>query len=263
MSKLPRTVPSLAILALVALPPLAASAEDFRWQGKVAAGKTVEIKGINGGIEARAASGSEVLVTATKRGRDRELDEVKIEMIEHEGGVTVCAIYPSRKASRPNQCLAGEGHSSNSDNQVQVEFEVQVPRGVHFVGRTVNGGVEAVDLPADAFAYTVNGGVKVTAGGEVRAETVNGSIRASMGRADGREPLSFKTVNGGITVELPASVEADVHAETVNGGIETDFPLTVKGKWVGRRIDGQIGAGGRRLELATVNGSIALRKSSS
>jgi hypothetical protein len=37
----------------------------------------------------------------------------------------------------------------------------------------------------------------------------------------------------------------------------------VKGKWVGRRIDGQIGAGGRRLELATVNGSIALRKSSS
>jgi DUF4097 and DUF4098 domain-containing protein YvlB len=46
----------------------------------------------------------------------------------------------------------------------------------------------------------------------------------------------------------------------VNGGIETDFPLTVKGKWVGRRLDGTIGAGGRRLELETVNGSITLRK---
>jgi len=248
-----------ALLVLAAAP---AVAEDFHWQGKLAAGKTIEIKGINGGIEARAASGSEVVVTAVKRGRSRDTAEVRIERIEHEGGVTICAIYPSRRSDRPNECRAGESNSSNDNNQTEVQFEVQVPEGVNFLGRTVNGGIEAVDMPADAFAYTVNGGVKVTAGGEARAETVNGSIKAAMGRADGRGPLAFKTVNGGITVELPASVDADVHAETVNGGIETDFPLTIKGKWVGRRIDGQIGGGGRRLDLETVNGSITLRKAS-
>lgn len=257
-----RTLALVTLSALAASLPVPASAEDFHWQGKVAAGRAIEIKGINGGIEARAASGSEVVVTATKRGRSRDTELVRIEMVDHEGGVTICAVYPPRRSDKPNECRPGEGSGSNSHNETEVEFLVQVPKGVHFVGRTVNGGIEAEGMPDDAFAYTVNGGVKVTAGGEARAETVNGSIRASMGRADGRGPLSFKTVNGGITVELPASVAADVHAETVNGGIETDFPLTVKGKWVGRRVDGQIGGGGRRLELETVNGSITLRKAS-
>jgi hypothetical protein len=250
----------LPVLALLFVVP--AAAEDFRWQGRVAAGKTLEIKGISGGINARAASGSEVEVRAVKRGRKDDADEVKVEMVEHDGGVTICAVYPARWMSKPSKCEPGEGSGSNSRSDVEVNFEVRVPSGVHFVGRTVNGGIEAIDLPADASVYTVNGSVRVSASGEARAATVNGSIRAAMGRADGREPLSFKTVNGGITVELPASVEADVHAETVNGGIETDFPLTVKGKWVGRRVDGQIGAGGRRLELETVNGSITLRKAS-
>jgi len=223
------------------------AAEDaFRWQGRVAAGKTVEIKGTSGDIDARPADGPEVEVVATKHGRARDVAEVKIELVEHDEGVTVCAVYPARWGSRPNECRAGSGQGGHGTrNDTEVHFTVRIPKGVHFVGRTVNGGVEAAGLPADASAYTVNGSVRVEAAGEVRAETVNGSIRASLGRADGREPLSFRTVNGGITVLLPASVAAEVHATTVNGGIETDFPLTVKGKWVGRRLDGTIGAGGR------------------
>jgi hypothetical protein len=251
----------LVFWALLASP---AFAEDFHWQGRVAPGRAVEIKGINGGIEARAAEGTEVVVSAHKRGRASDLDQVKVEFVEHEGGVTICAVYPARSSSRPNECRPGDGNSGggNSKSDVEVDFTVRVPKGVRFVGRTVNGGIEAEQLPDEAEAYTVNGSVRVSAGGEVRAETVNGSIRAAMGRADGKGPLSFKTVNGGITVEMPASAAADVHAETVNGSIETDFPLTVKGKFVGRRVDGVIGTGGRRLDLETVNGSIALRKAS-
>jgi hypothetical protein len=252
--------PAFALAAALAALPLAA--EDFRWQGRLSAGKAIEVKGINGSIEAATADSDEVSVVARKRGRRSDLDLVRVEMVEHEGGVTVCALYPPRRSDRPNVCRPGEGTSGggHSNSEVEVEFEVRVPKGVRFVGRTVNGGVEATGLPDDAEAHTVNGSVRVTAVGEVRATTVNGSIRATLGRADGHEPLSFKTVNGGITVELPGTAAADVHAETVNGGIETDFPLTVKGKWVGRRLDGTIGAGGRRLELETVNGSITLRK---
>ena len=248
------------VFALFASP---AFTEDFHWQGRVAAGRAVEIKGVNGGIAASAAEGTEVVVTAHKKGRASDLDAVKIELVEHEGGVTICAVYPARSSSRLNECRPGDGQGgSNGKSDVEVDFTVRVPKGVRFVGRTVNGGIEAEQLPEEAEAYTVNGSVRVSAGGEARAETVNGSIRASMGRADGQGPLTFKTVNGGITVELPASAAASVHAETVNGSIETDFPLTVTGKLVGRRVDGVIGAGGRRLELETVNGSIALRKAS-
>jgi DUF4097 and DUF4098 domain-containing protein YvlB len=149
---------------------------------------------------------------------------------------------------------------SVKDNDVQVRFDVKVPVGVRFVGRTVNGGIDARALPADGEAYTVNGAIEIEAGGLARAETVNGGIRARLGRADWKDRLEFKTVNGGIVVELPASVGAEVEARTVNGDIETDFPLTVQGRFSKRRLSGTIGEGGRHLELETVNGAIELRR---
>jgi DUF4097 and DUF4098 domain-containing protein YvlB len=91
---------------------------------------------------------------------------------------------------------------------------------------------------------------------------VNGSIIASMGRANWSDALDFRTVNGGITLDLPANLSTEVRAETVNGDIVTDFPLMVTGRFGPRRLNGTIGNGGRRLDLATVNGTIRLRKTS-
>jgi len=137
---------------------------------------------------------------------------------------------------------------------------VKVPAGVRFVGRTVNGGIEASGITADAEAHTVNGGVKLEATGTARAETVNGGITARLGRTDWTGALSLKTVNGGIEMTMPEGLNADVKASTVNGGIDTDFPLTVTGRISRRKLEGTIGSGGRLLELSTVNGGIELRK---
>jgi len=249
----------LGVLAVTtALLGASARGEDFRWAGPVGAGKAIEIKGVNGGIEAVAASGNQVEVTAHKSARRSDPAEVEIKVVEHDGGVTICAVYPS-SGSRANECRPGSGgHMSTRDNDVKVEFNVRVPEGVRFVGRTVNGSVDAEGLTADAEAYTVNGGVSVSGSGLVRAETVNGTVTATMGRADWTGGLELKTVNGSITVELPASVSARVEARTVNGGIETDFPLTVTGRVGPRHLSGTIGGGGRDLTLETVNGGIRI-----
>jgi DUF4097 and DUF4098 domain-containing protein YvlB len=135
-----------------------------------------------------------------------------------------------------------------------------VPAGVRFVGRTVNGGITATGIQADAEAHTVNGGVEVQSDGVARAETVNGGIKARLGRADWTGTLKLKTVNGGIDVSAPAALSADVKASTVNGDIETDFPLTVTGRISRHSIQGTIGSGGRQLEMETVNGGIELHK---
>jgi DUF4097 and DUF4098 domain-containing protein YvlB len=254
-----RMLGTTLVVALLALP---AAAEDFQWRGRVAAGKTVEIKGVNGAVEATLADGDEVEVTATKRGRKSDPASVRVEAIEHAGGVTVCAVYPDVDGRR-NQCRAGDGGGMNTrNNDVEVHFTVKVPRGVGFSPRTVNGDVEAADLEGDVDASTVNGSVQVSTSGRVEARTVNGSIRAQAGRADWTGDAAFKTVNGSITLTLPASAGAEVRAETVNGEIQTDFPLTVTGRISKRRLAGTIGGGGRTLELETVNGSIHLRKSS-
>jgi DUF4097 and DUF4098 domain-containing protein YvlB len=236
-----------------------AKQEAFHWSGKVAAGAAVEIKGVNGGIVATGAPGGDVEVTATKKGRKSDPAQVKIDVVEHAGGVTICAVYPSEGA--PNECQPGQGGRMKvRDNDVNVEFQVKVPAGVRFVGRTVNGGIQASGIAADAEAHTVNGGVDLDAAGTARAETVNGGITARLGRADWTGALKLKTVNGGIDVLMPEGLSADVKASTVNGDIQTDFPLTVTGRISRRKIEGTIGSGGRLLEVETVNGGIELRK---
>ena len=251
---------ALGVLAAGAFWAGVATAEDFHWQGVVAPGGAIEIKGVNGGIDATGSAGSgPVEVTALKKARRSNPAEVEIKVVEHAGGVTICAVYPSHEG-RANECTPGPGGRMQvRDNDVNVEFHVKVPAGVRFVGRTVNGGIDATGLPADAEAYTVNGGVTIKAGGTIRAETVNGGVDASFGRADWAGEIRLKTVNGGINLALPADASAELRAQTVNGDIQTDFPITVQGRFSKRRLSGTIGAGGRQLALETVNGGIEVR----
>jgi DUF4097 and DUF4098 domain-containing protein YvlB len=81
----------------------------------------------------------------------------------------------------------------------------------------------------------------------------------SSARLDG-DHTEFSTVNGTVTVSLPASVNADVEMHTVNGHLSSDFPLTVEGSFSPRRLHAMLGKGGPTLRLSTVNGSIRLRK---
>lgn len=252
---------SLVLLfTLVAALPAAAQ-DTWNWRKAVAAGRAIEIKGINGDVSATAASGDQVEVIARKSGQRSDPDDVKIEVVEHAGGVTVCAVYPTPSGERANECLPGaRGRSNNRNNDVEVDFEVRVPRGVLFTGRTVNGSVRANGMTADVKASTVNGSVRVATSALAEASTVNGSITVSMGRTNWNETLEFATVNGGITVEMPGDLNADVSASTVNGSLSSDWPMTVRGRWGPKRMNGKIGTGGRELALQTVNGDIELKR---
>ena len=110
------------------------------------------------------------------------------------------------------------------------------------------------------FCRMMNGDITVETTSFANATTVNGSIDATVGSTDWRGDAEFETVNGGITVDLPAGASMDVDASTVNGSMSTDFPLTIRGKWGPRRMSGTIGQGGRTLSMSTVNGSMSLRR---
>jgi len=244
-----------------ATPAMAQKEQQFSWHGRIASGQTVEVRGINGSIDASPATGSEVEVVAVKRGRRDDPSQVKIDVVPHAGGVTICAVYPSRSGRPTNDCQPGGGHSDIRDNDVSVEFTVRVPAGVAFLGRNVNGGIGVKGLTGNVDAQTVNGGIEIATRGIARAKTVNGSIDVVMGSTDWTGDLEFESVNGAVQVTLPANASAHVTASTVNGGLNSDFPLMVQGRLNPRHIEGTIGQGGRELRLQTVNGSIELRRS--
>jgi hypothetical protein len=233
---------------------------NFQWRGQLASGQTLEIKGVNGNVRATASSSGEVEVTAARSARRSNPDDVRIEVVPHAGGVTICAVYPSPPGGDPNRCEpGGAGRTSNRDNDTVVDFDVRVPNGVAFLGRTVNGEVNGESLRSDAEGHTVNGSVRLTTTGRALASTTNGSLNVTMGRTDWPNGASFRTVNGGITLTLPSAFDAELRAEMLNGSLTSDFPVSVTSSTESpRRLRGTIGKGGRELNLSTVNGSIRL-----
>jgi putative adhesin len=184
--------------------------EDVRWHGWAPAGQVVEINNIYGNVRAETAAGDEIEVIALKSGNG-DPAEVSIEVIEHKGGVTICAVYPNANAEHPFECRPSHGGgfrmaaSSDSEahvrwdnggggdvllNNLRVDFLVRLPRHLRFIGRTVDGDVSAHVMEQDVEAHSVLGDVTVdldpSAGAEVRAET-------AMGRVSSEFPLTIRT----------------------------------------------------------------------
>ncbi|MGH9881361.1 MAG: DUF4097 family beta strand repeat-containing protein, partial [Pyrinomonadaceae bacterium] len=247
-----------------------ADVREFRWSGRLAQGKAIEIKGLNGDIAADVAPSSEVEVVANKHGRRSDVNTVSIKVVEHEGGVTICAVYPTDDPNQTTPCEPGRAKREVQEkeergsptvgvrnNDVQVDFRIKVPAGVNFVGRTVNGEISATSLASNVVTRTVNGSIKISTSGYAEAMTVNGEISASLGNANWSGSLEFKTINGEINLDLPAATSTGVQASTFNGEIVSDFPVTMVGKFSRKEVNGTIGNsgdGGRALVLKTLNG---------
>ena len=254
------TLLALTLAVTAAATPLAAQS-DFQWQGRIAEGRTLEIRGVNGHVRAMASNDASARVEARRTGRRDDPRSVRIEVVEHADGVTICAVYPTPRGARhDNECRPGGGQNSVRNNDVKVDFVVRVPRGVRFAGHTVNGSIEADDIGGDVRASTVNGNVDVRTAGFAEASSVNGDITLRLGRSSFADDVEFETVNGSITIEMPEGLNADFRASTVNGSIDSDFPIMVTGKVSPRSVRGTIGDGGPEMRFSTVNGSIRLRK---
>ena len=196
----------------------------------------------NGRIEVVGWDESKVSIEATKRaGSERALREIEIDIDENDGNVRVRTRY-----QRP-RFFGGSG---------RVDYLVKVPRTARVEIENVNGRVEVRGVSAAVEAKTVNGSVEVQdATGAVEATAVNGSVEASLTRLDPEGESKLRTTNGSVRLTLPRDANADIEASTVNGGVGCDFELE-NGRKSRRRIEGRIGTGGARFDLAAVNGSV-------
>ena len=235
--------------------------DAFTWSGVIPSGRRVMIKNINGGIQVERSTNGRVEVSAEKRWRRGNPEDVRIEQKKVGEDVLVCALF-----SEGSRCDESGIHTDrrtkwNDRNDVSVRFTVRVPDGVRVDLSTVNGGVEVTGVNNEVDAHTVNGSITArSAGGPVRARTVNGSINVSMGALGRADDLDYETVTGAITIELPSNFGAQLELSTVNGRVSTDFPITISGTLSPRRLRGTVGNGATRLRASTVNGSVTLRK---
>ena len=244
--------------------PLAAQRDDFRWSGRVAQGKEIEVVGVVGDIRALPASGGQVEVIAEMRdGR------VPVRVVEHEDGVTLCVVYPNQRPSSSGRGNGRCGMTGNVGNDPpRVDFTVRVPAGVRFAGRSVTGDVRAQGLRGAVRASTVSGGVDVQTSEEAEASTVSGDLRVAMGRLPRSGSLRFNTVSGSVRLVLPSDAGAELRVNTVSGDVDSDFELRMNSRDGGRRsfvrighnIRATIGRGGPEIDIHTVSGDVELAR---
>jgi hypothetical protein len=265
-----------AAAALSATATQAQNPNPWSWRGAVAAGHTLEIRGVMGTIRAEPASGRDVEVTARKHAEESDINDVRIEVVQEGGDVTICAVYPGNG----NSCEHGSSENHvRGHNDVHVDFTVKVPAGVEFHGAAVSGDVSATGLTGPVELSSVSGDVAgtaltgraeltsvsgdvelETASGEASARSVSGNVRATV-RGRATAPLRFGSVSGNLTISLPRDVGADIEMSSVSGEMSSDFPLTLGAGGRVRRshMQARIGAGGRTLSLSTVSGDVRLQ----
>ena len=276
-------------IAVAAVPASASAQQEYgrdvtvwTWDGRVDAGHWFSLNNVNGSVTIDPSSDNSVHVRAEKiPQRNGDIRDVRFVVIQSGGDIRICAL------SRENDRCDEDGLHSDGDHDrrgyrdrnVEVKFKVQVPRGVRVAAGTVNGSMSVRGTKAEVRASTVNGAVEVrdagdqvkastvngnvevtTSAGPVNASTVNGSIDATMSALIRDGDMKFSTVNGGITVETPSSLDANISIDTMSGGISSDFPVQLSGRFGPRHAEGVIGRGGRRISMNTVNGSVELRK---
>jgi hypothetical protein len=278
---------ALAVAALIAS-PAASSAQDlgrdkevWTWDGKVSSGNWFRLSSVNGPVSIEPSNDGQVHVRAQKEVNRGNVTDVAFQVVQSGGDVRICAIW------RRDVCDEDGLHSHRNDDDedrndrrdVKVRFTVKVPAGVRVGAGTVNGEMRVRDVSSEVRASTVNGLVEVrnvggevnantvngrvevtTRSGPVNANTVNGDIDVSLGSLARDGAMRFRTVNGSVTVETPADLDANISMETMHGSISSDWPVQLSGKFGPRHAEGTIGRGGRMIRMTTLNGSVELRK---
>jgi len=229
---------------------------DFHQTYPLTPGGRVSIANINGDVHISAWDRNEVKVDAVKRAYSAErLAEVTIDVTNSADSVLIKTKYPDR-----NWNSEGRGRENSS---ASVEYTLTIPRGARLdSAELVNGSLDVDGVQGDVQASLVNGTVKAGGlGGEVKLSTVNGAVEANVARLDDAKGVSLNSVNGSIVLTVPSGANAQVKASTLHGAITNDFGLAVDdGQYVGHTLSGQIGAGGPRIRLNNVNGSISIKR---
>jgi hypothetical protein len=244
--------------------------DAFSWSHELPPGRTLHLRTVNGSVTVRGTAESHAHVQGVKRWRRGRERDVRFVVAHSGDDVHICAIWTRRGGRcgderydpRPPRWLAIFSLLRRRTDMA-ASFEVMLPAGVRVDASTVNGPVTVTEAAGDVKAETVNGDVRAsTMGGALSLKTVNGSIRARAASLAKDAPIDLETVNGSVRAELPSPLDADVRLSTVNGRITTDFPVALSGRASTRELRGTVGAGGRRVRLETVNGSVELKAGS-
>jgi hypothetical protein len=202
----------------------------------------------NGGVRVEGWDRNEILVRAKVQSQARSEDDALD--IANEIEVTT------------GQTITADGPRTGRHEGWSVSFRVYVPHNSNLDLESTNGGITIEDVQGEIQFRTTNGGIHLSGlKGDVNGRTTNGGLNIELdGDGWDGDGLDVRTTNGGVKLYVPDDYACDLETGTVNGSFQIDFPIMVQGR-IDRRIEAQLGGGGKTIKVFTTNGSVSIRKS--
>jgi DUF4097 and DUF4098 domain-containing protein YvlB len=234
---------------------------------------SINLNTFDGAIEVTSWDRAEVLVTIEKRGFDADAtDSIKVEMQQAGDEISVAA---------RSQGNTGGDHLFGWQHNRGAKLIVVAPRNAAVRARSGDGRIDVRDLRGDIVVQTGDGAIRVEdVDGSVDAQSGDGSIRVNgtltrvrarsgdgsvVVRADSgsaaQDDWSITTGDGSVTVELPASFNAELDAHSGDGRVRiSEAALSLQRRDDRSTVRGRLGDGGRDLRVRTGDGSITIRQ---
>ncbi len=246
--------------------------KTFDQSFSVSSGGTLVVHTDVGSVAIEGTSGSEVVIHADMRGRDRDLRDFEITASKTADGVEV--------RGRSSRGITSFWRSGN----LEVEYTIRVPREYslnvntsggditvksvkgHIEGETSGGNLQLSDLEGSVNLGTSGGEIKAqnitgdldaeTSGGNIKISGVRGSVDVStsggnigLGEIDGK--VRAETSGGDVTVHVQHNHQG-ISAETSGGNINITVPPDIAAN-----IDASTSGGSVTTDLPiTISGKI-------
>ena len=240
---------------------------DFRWDKSLPNGSSVSVHDVNGDISIAPSTTGRVEIVGYKRGSGRYADDLKAQVVETRDGIVVCVVWVDADNECDEDGYHSHSHGDRGDDwgRASINLELRVPPDVRVSANSVSGDIDIAGARGEVRASSVSGDLRLDhlRATSVSAHSVSGDVEVHVEQLSGRGDLSFKTVSGDVTVELPRGLDADVSLTTVSGTLDSDFQMTLNGRVSRRRIEAKVGQGGRQLDVSTVSGDVRLKMSRS
>ncbi|WP_438483199.1 DUF4097 family beta strand repeat-containing protein [Oleiharenicola lentus] len=233
---------------LIAAAAHAAVTETFKQNYPLNATGAIRLDNVNGNIEITTWDKAEVALEAVKSAKDEEkLKRISVEIDTQPGTLSIKTKYAKPTGLKFNNV---EG---------SVTYKLTVPAGATLEKiDAVNSEVTIAGVKGRVNVDVVNGRINASdLGGTTKLESVNGTINVAFASLENVQTVDLESVNGRVTVALPKGANASIDAETVNGRVNVDqaIKLSKSGR---RSLRGDLGSGGPKFEIETVNGSISI-----
>ncbi len=270
----------LVLMTCASTAALAGNIKEYRYT--VGPHANISVDTLYGAISVRAGSDNAVVVTATIKSGDVEVDEQqngnRIEIASHllqgvgqpTGQVDYELIIPadatlnlhsstgpmSVERMHGDLTLEGADAAVNIRNVENGHVHVATMRGAITLTEVRNGHVELASISGDVHLKSVTGPL-------VQVNTTSGKIFYDGDFGSGGD-YRFATHSGDIEALVPVDVSAGFRAHSVLGKVQHDFPLQKKhsrfSEEVGRSFVGTSGQAASEVVLRSFSGKIRLKQ---